>query len=127
MLIHLFRFMISRPLSMNLQKPNAFLLYKTCILELKPFFFSTFTKKMPINDFILVLCNKINFLRQIVRHPYDIPYVILLVCIFFQSLQEGNSKSSYFFPKIAFIVTLYSCCFFLNTSLIHQKENIQEV
>ena len=55
------------PLSMNLHKLNAFLLYKTCTFELKQIFFFTVTKKMAItvylslrNDFILVLRNKIN-------------------------------------------------------------------
>ena len=35
------------PLSMNLQKLNAFLLYKTYIFEVKPNFFFTVTKKWP--------------------------------------------------------------------------------
>ena len=35
-------------LSVNLQKLNAFLLYKTCIFELKPNFFFTVPKKMAI-------------------------------------------------------------------------------
>ena len=63
--------MISCPLPMNLQKPNAFLLYKTCIFELKPYFFfivtivtiqkDAHTVYLPFkNDFILVLYNKIN-------------------------------------------------------------------
>ena len=51
---------------------NAFLLYKTYVFELKPYFFFIATQKMPIqftfsfkNDFTLVLCNKINkFLTQ---------------------------------------------------------------
>ena len=40
--------MISCPLSMNLQIPNAFLLYKTYIFELKTMFFFKVTEKMAI-------------------------------------------------------------------------------
>ena len=54
------------------------------------------------------------------------PVYILLVCIFLQSLEEGNSKC-YFFPKIVFIVSLYSWCFFLYLGFIHLEENNQEV
>ena len=45
---------------------NAFSHYKTCVFELKPYFFFIATQKMPMftfsfkNDFTLVLCNKIN-------------------------------------------------------------------
>ena len=46
--------MILCPLSMQLQKPNAFLLYKTCIFELKLNFLFTVTKKMAI-QFIFLL------------------------------------------------------------------------
>ena len=40
--------MILCPLSIHLQRPDAFLLYKTCIFELKLYFFFIVTKKMPI-------------------------------------------------------------------------------
>ena len=53
-------------LSTKLQNLNASLLDKTCIFELKPYFFFTVTKKdtntfylLFKNNFILVLCNKI--------------------------------------------------------------------
>ena len=45
---------------------------------------------------------------------------------FLQSLEEGNSKQSYFYPKIVFIVSLCSCYFFLYIALINLEENNQE-
>ena len=63
-LIRLLTFMILCPLSQN---PNNFLLYKTCIFELKSNFLFTVTKKNGLtvyrffkDDFILNLCDKIN-------------------------------------------------------------------
>ena len=38
LIIYLSKFMISCPFFKNLQKPNAFLLYRTWIFELEPFF-----------------------------------------------------------------------------------------
>ena len=57
--------MISCPLSMKLQEPNAFLLYKTCVFELKPLFLQLLKNGDTVNlffknDFILNVCNKIN-------------------------------------------------------------------
>ena len=80
-------------------KDPVLLLYKTCALEPKPYFFFIATKKMPMqflsfkNYFIVVLCNKIiEFLTQTkcpIRHVLcNIP----LVGFFLQSPEEGNSK-----------------------------------
>ena len=76
---------------------NAFLLYKTDVFELKPYFFYSYSKDTnTINvsfkmDFTLVLCNKINeFLGQSV--PFDMSHMTfyLLVCIFVQSLRRRS-------------------------------------
>ena len=54
------------PFIYELTKPNAFLLYKTCIFEMKPIFFFIVTKKMArqftflSKTILLNLCNKIN-------------------------------------------------------------------
>ena len=44
---------------------------------------------------------------------------------FLQSLVENNSKSSYFYPKIVFIVSLYPWYFFLHIAIVH-SEDIKE-
>ena len=116
MIICLLKFMILCSLCMKLQKLNPFLLYKTCIFELKSNFLFIVTKKMAIkftffkNNFILNLYNKINEFVTRTNCPIQhVLYNILLICNFFlQILQEGNRKLSYFFPKILFIVSLCS-------------------
>ena len=62
--------MISCPLSMNLWKPNALSLYKTCIFELKPNFFFTVTKKMAIGQFhrCHTRQSEVNFLLEYVSN-----------------------------------------------------------
>ena len=45
LIIYLSKFMILCPFFMNLQKPNAFLLYRTWIFELEPFLFGFTTCK----------------------------------------------------------------------------------
>ena len=39
-----------------------------------------------------------------------------------QYLEEGNSKLSYFFPKIVFIVSLYSWYFFVYIAYVNNQE-----
>ena len=71
--IHMFYKVKKHWTYMNLDKyeltktSNAFSHCKTCVFELKPYFFFIATQKMPIqftfsfkNGFTLVLCNKIN-------------------------------------------------------------------
>ena len=81
--------MISCPLSMNLQNFSAFLLFKTCMFELKPILFLYSYQKIGHtvylsfkNNFMLNLYNEINYFLTScpVRH---VPYSILLVCFFF--------------------------------------------
>ena len=69
--------MILCPLSISYQKPNAFLLYKTCIFELKSNFLFTVTKKMRIQFTFLSKEKLSNCPEQ------DIPYNFLLVSFFF--------------------------------------------
>ena len=76
------------------------------------------------------MCNKINeFLTQTKCPELHVPYDILLVPFFsfLQSLEEGNSKKSNFYPKIVFIDGFCSWCFFLNIAFTHLEENIQEI
>ena len=117
MIICLLKFMILCSLCMKLQKLNPFLLYKTCIFELKSNFLFIVTKKMAIkftffkSNFILNSYNKINEFVTWTNCPIQYAlYNILLICIFFFFLQvlEGNSKLSYFFPKLLFIISLCS-------------------
>ena len=46
---------------------------------------------------------------------------------FLQSLEEGNSKQSYFYPKIVVTVSLYSWYFFLYIAFVKSEENKQEI
>ena len=119
---------------MNLQIPNASLLYKTCILteaifRLYSYYEDVHTVHLSFkNHFTLVLCNKINEFRTQTKCPVrHVPYNIQLVCIFLQSLEEGKSKQSYFYPKIMFIVSLCSWYFFSNIAFIHSQENNKKI
>ena len=70
-------------LSMNLQKPDAFLPYKACIFEKKPYIFCTVTKKIPIQFVFLsktilyqfCAINSFNF--QLRRLHYPVRYTSL--------------------------------------------------
>ena len=121
---------------MNLQKPNAFLLYKTCVFDLKPYIFFLYSHQKDAhtahicfkNDFILVLCNKINeFLTQAKFPVWYLLCDILLVCIFLQSLEEGSGNQSYFYHKIVLQLASIHGNFFLYIAFIHSEENNQEI
>ena len=105
--------MILCPLSMKLQKPNAFLLYKTCMFEVY----------LPFkNNFILSLGNKINqFLTQTNCSVQDFPrttfyqFAFFFFFIYFQKVIV-NEVISFLkqWLQLASIHGIFSCIQHLN-------------
>ena len=118
-------------LCMKLQKPNPFLLYKTCIIfELKSNFLFIVTKKnghtvylffsktilywiCTINQLIFN-SDKLSHTTCPIQHSHSLYF-------FLQAREEGNSKLSYFFPKIVFVVSFCYLYFFFYTTYLAGK------
>ena len=104
--------------------------YKTCVFKLKPYFLFIATKKMPLQFTFLskmilyqfCAIKSMNFLpRQSV--PYDKSRTTFYNLHFFYSHQKNVIVNKViFYPKIVFIVSLYSWYISLYIAFIHSEK-----